>query len=249
MAPIYRGGDVTAYCPSCHSRSNFVMRDGTREFGNVDGPAPDLHPRVLLARQLARVEGKDPPSHFTRTVGLLLHCSTCHWPGLVHVACANTISDGMMLDFYPREGYPAADLPAGTPDDVAKEFREAERCAAAGAWRAGSALMRSALEKTLIANGYSQRNLEPKIDAAAEDGVITQARKQRAHQEVRVLGNDVLHDEWKLVTEDDFAASHHYTHRVIEDLYDDRSEVEKLLIAADRISAPEVDRSDTGNET
>ncbi len=55
-------------------------------------------------------------------------------------------------------------------------MREAERCAAVGAWRAASAMLRSALEKTLKANGYTNGNLAQKIDAAAVDGVIPAAR-------------------------------------------------------------------------
>ena len=31
---------------------------------------------------------------------------------------------------------------------------------------------------------------------AAGDGAISQPRKKRAHEDIRVLGNDVLHDDW-----------------------------------------------------
>ena len=55
-------------------------------------------------------------------------------------------------------------------------MREGERCAAAGAWLPASAMRRSALEKTLKANGYTNGNLAQKIEAAAVDGVRTAAR-------------------------------------------------------------------------
>jgi len=42
-------------------------------------------------------------------------------------------------------------------------------------------------------------------------------------------GNDILHDEWKEVTEEDFAIAYHYCQRIIEDFYDDRSTVENIL--------------------
>ena len=67
------------------------------------------------------------------------------------------------------------------------------------------------------------------IDKAAADGVITAARAKRAHEDVRVLGNDVLHDPWREVTEDDVGASHRYVQRILEDLYDDRASVEAIL--------------------
>ena len=87
------------------------------------------------------------------------------------------------------------------------------------------------------ANGYNTRkdlNLYAQIETAAEDGVITQARKKKAHDEVRVLGNDVLHDDWCEIPEEDVAASRRYTHRILEDLYDDRKTVLELLRSKDR---------------
>jgi hypothetical protein len=110
--------------------------------------------------------------------------------------------------------------------------------------RAASALFRSVLEKTLKANGYTKgtdpslRDLQKRIDAAAADGVITQARQKKAHDDIRALGNDVLHDDWRIVTDDEVEDSHRYTHRILEDLYDDRPTVLAILIAKNRMPAP-----------
>ena len=68
-----------------------------------------------------------------------------------------------------------------------------------------------------------------RIDKAAADGVITAARSKRAHDDVRVLGNDVLHDDWRVVTEEEVELSHRYVQRILEDLYDDRASVEDIL--------------------
>ena len=100
------------------------------------------------------------------------------------------------------------------------------------AWRGAAALLRSTLEKTLIAKGYErdgESNLYRKIEAAGADGVITSGRRQRAQDLVRTLGNDVLHDEWRAVTQQEAEDAHRYVDRVIEDLYDDRAAVEKAL--------------------
>jgi len=94
------------------------------------------------------------------------------------------------------------------------------------------------LEKTLIENGYPKGSLKDRIDEAAKDGVITAARQKRAHDDVRVLGNDVLHDEWRELTEDEYDAAHYYAQRIIEDFYDSRAEVEALLKQAGRLAAP-----------
>lgn len=123
------------------------------------------------------------------------------------------------------------------PTGIKREFREAEVCAENECYRAAAAMLRSVLDKTLRANGYNTRenkNLKQQIDAAAADGVITKARQKRAHEEVRVLGNDVLHDDWHEITEEDVDVSRQYLQRLLEDFYDDRPSVLALLKAANR---------------
>jgi hypothetical protein len=133
-----------------------------------------------------------------------------------------------LIDFSPRSIANAA-LPKDLPMDLTNEFREAELTASVGAWRAASALMRSTLEKALKHSGYSKGNLKTIIDEAANDGAITAARSLRAHDDIRVLGNDILHDDWRPITEAEFEVAHRYTQRILEDLYDDRPSVLKLL--------------------
>lgn len=212
---------MTAHCPTCRSPSSFT-------------------PKLTL--------NVDRPHHVDRTVyPRLLYvfgsCIRCGRGGLATVADAGGVNAARALvSFFPIS-VEHAPLPAGAPEDVVAEFREAEQCLAFGAPRAASALFRSALEKVLKANGYRRendrtlRNLQLVIDAAAADGVITNARSKKAHEEVRCLGNDVLHDDWKAVSEDDVKAARHYTQRVIEDLYDDRATVEGILRAKGRLPA------------
>ena len=124
------------------------------------------------------------------------------------------------------------------------EFREGEQCREARCYRAAAAMFRSVLDKTLRANGYKDKrgtNLEQQIDAAASDGVITAARQRRAHEEIRVLGNDVLHEAWEAVTPDDVTAARQYAQRILEDFYDDRDSVLTLLRAKGRV--PDEDRA------
>jgi hypothetical protein len=141
-------------------------------------------------------------------------------------------------NFYPFSPE-RAPLPPDSPAGVVAEVCEAELCAAVRAWRAASALLRSALEKTLIANGYQNGSLKARIDEAAGDGVITAARQKHAQEDVRVLGNDVLHDEWRAVTAEEYEAAHHYVQRIVEDFYDHRAEVEATLIKAGRLPNPQ----------
>ena len=141
-----------------------------------------------------------------------------------------------LLDFYP-EAKERLPLPKDVPARIKREFREAELCSEAGCYRAASAMLRSVFDKTLRANGYNTRenkNLKQQIDAAANDGVITKARQKRAHEEVRVLGNDVLHDDWHEIKEEDVDVSRQYLQRLLEDFYDDRPSVLALLKSAGR---------------
>jgi hypothetical protein len=171
----------------------------------------------------------------------LFRCAGCGRGGLGIIAYQSSAYPGSsrreLWDFHPevRDRLP---LPKAVPEGIAKEFREAEKCFDANAFRAAAGMFRSVLDKTLRASGYKVKGgttLEQQIDMAAEDGVITQSRKRRAHDEIRVLGNDVLHDEWHEIAPADVEAARHYAQRILEDLYDDRESVLALLTDAGRV--------------
>jgi hypothetical protein len=141
------------------------------------------------------------------------------------------------VDFHPEAGE-KYDLPMGVPAGIVSEFREAQRCLDSECTRAAAGMVRSVLDKVLRANGYKVKKgtpLEQQIDSAAVDGVITAARRRRAHDEIRVLGNDVLHDEWRSIDKEDVEAALHYAQRILEDFYDDRPSVLKQLRDAGKI--------------
>ncbi|WP_216643638.1 DUF4145 domain-containing protein [Spiribacter salilacus] len=140
-------------------------------------------------------------------------------------------------------------MPASFPEALLKEFREAESCLGYGCYRAAAGLFRSVLEKTMRINGYDGKgfkNLPDKIDAAAGDGIITASRQKAAHEKIRVLGNDVLHDEWREIPEPDVKSAHHYAQRILEDLYDDRASVLAILERAGRLE-PDVASGDSAD--
>jgi hypothetical protein len=142
----------------------------------------------------------------------------------------------VLQDFYPTSP-DLANVPSAVPTDLRNELREAELAASVGAYRAATALLRSTLEKTLKANGYSKGNLEAKIDQAESDHVITAARKRQVHEDVRRLGNDVVHDPWRLVTVIEYEQAHQYVEWLLEDFYADRPTVQAELVAANRLDA------------
>ena len=225
-APVYANGNVRARCPDCGGAlTSFDHRgDGNREFGAIVRMGPFEH------------EG----AGFERALYVLVRCAGCGRGGLATVVDNGRQVDGVLIDFHPTS-VDRAKLPDGTPPGVIGEYREAELCASVGAWRGASALLRSALEKVLTANGYTKKLgvLQARIDAAAADGAITAARSKRAHDDVRTLGNDILHDDWRAVTAEEYGTAHHYVLRVIEDLYDDRATVEQLLVENGRLALAE----------
>jgi hypothetical protein len=148
-----------------------------------------------------------------------------------------------------------AALPPSVPSEIVKEFRESELDATHAAYRSASAMLRSVLEKTLKLNGCDEvevmdkqntplldKNNNPRkstksidrIDAAARDSLITETRQKRAHENIRDLGNDILHDDWHEVTQEEFEGAHKYSQRILEDSYDDRPTVLARLTAKGR---------------
>ena len=99
---------------------------------------------------------------------------------------------------------------------------------------------RSAPVEVLKANGYTRKQLAANIDDAADGGVITPSRTQRAHDDIRVLGNEIVHDEWREVDGKEVTAALHDAQRVVEDFYDDQPTVEALPSVKGRTPAPAV---------
>jgi hypothetical protein len=220
MKPVFVTGSVRAICPECGALTTFESRSGKGDHGS-------------LVREWPRPPSQAPlPYH--RTIYLLLRCAGCGRGGLAEIAAGNIVADGELVSFVPSAPV-RAKLPPATPEEVVREVREAELCVAAGAHRAASAMLRSALEKVLKLNGFTKGNLKNKIDEASTDGLLTESRRSRAHQDVRCLGNDVLHDEWREVVQDEAETAHHYVQRVLEDFYDDRPTVEAALRAKNRL--------------
>lgn len=222
MADLNDQGSVTARCPGCGSLSTFEWRANHGQFGAITVDYAHRNwGNVSLDYRLFRCAG-------CGRGGLGTIAYSGQYPGQYRELCA----------FHPESRDRLA-IPDQVPKGIATEFREGEKCLNAGALRAAAGMFRSVLDKTLRASGFKEKKgttLEQQIDLAAQDGVITQARRRRAHDEIRVLGNDVLHDEWREVPIADVEAARHYAQRVLEDFYDDRASVLHLLRDAGRIA-------------
>ncbi|KVN30899.1 hypothetical protein WJ63_08340 [Burkholderia pyrrocinia] len=175
----------------------------------------------------------------------LTKCSNC---GAGALATLNQSARGHaieLVDFYPEADQEQRSLPDLVPEGIRREFREGEECANAGCYRAAAAMFRSVLDKTLRANGYKLKKgtpLDQQIDLAASDGVITAARRKRAHDEIRTLGNYVLHEAWREITPDEVNTAREYAAHLLHDLYDARETV--LAVLREKGRTPDEDLPD-----
>jgi hypothetical protein len=211
---------VSAYCPDCHTVTGFEPQ------------------QVSEAVSLGPYQHKG--QSYKRLSNVYSRCSRCGRGGLAIILANEGPASAVLESFYPMS-VDEATLPSAVPQGILAEFREAEKCASLGVNRAASALFRSVLEKVLKTNGYTDSslgNLQKRIDAATDDGVITEARRKQAHDNVRSLGNDVLHDEWRIITDEEVQDAYRYSQRILEDFYDYRATVEAQLIAKNRLPGP-----------
>jgi len=227
MAKINELGNVQANCPDCNGAlSIYEWSVGGSALGTVNKqtPYPSWGNSILDYRFFC--------------------CAGCGRGGLGLIIWHGTRypGDKRELIWFIPEAKEKLSLPGKVPEGIVNEFREAEKCMESECHRAAAGMLRSVLDKTMKANGYNDKgvSLEKKIEMAANDRVITEARKRRAHEEIRVLGNDVLHDEWHPIPPEDPESARHYCQRILEDLYDDRESVLSLLRSAGRV--PEEDR-------
>jgi hypothetical protein len=227
MAIINEQGNVIARCPECNgAKSTFECASQGQSRGNFT----KLYSRGFRRDEELRVRFQ------------LFRCAGCGRGGLgairMMAVADHSYPQGIweLLHFFP-EAKERLKFPTAVPKGIQNEFREAEMCVEHECYRGGAALFRSVLDKTLRDNGYKTKreNLRDQIDEASADGVITSARKSKAHEEIRVLGNDVLHDEWRAISLEDVEAAHHYVQRILEDFYDDRESVLAQLRKAKRV--------------
>lgn len=224
-------GTIVARCPGCNGgTSTFEWKYNGRELGSIPEKVPHTGTSVNYSFRSYR----------------LFRCAGCGRGGLGSIRFGGSLNypgEFSFLEWFYPEAKERMHLPPDTPDGLSSEFREAEVCLENRCFRAAAGLFRSVLEKTLHANGYKPKRekLVEQIDAAAADGAISEARRKRAHEDIRVLGNDVLHDEWEQIELDQVELAHHYSQRILEDFYDDRETVLKLLRQKGRV--PDEDKA------
>lgn len=228
----WQENNVLARCPDCDAVTSFDDRG---------------HSNTKLGASIVIRSTRFNGFTYSRVLWQALRCNVCSRGAFAKILDYGSGQSAVLQDFLPQ-AIEKASLPASTPRDLQVEFREAELCAAHSAYRSGSAMLRSVLDKTLKKNGYDEvefeekgaikrsRSLLHRVNAACGDGVLTETRRKKAHENIRVLGNDILHDDWREVTIEEFDEAHKYSQRILEDFYDDRATIEAQLRIKGRIS-------------
>lgn len=231
MADLQKSGAIVAFCPGCNGgRSTFEWRGVKDAFGAIQLPRRFASQNRVISYRLFRCAACGQGGY-----GIVLYSpSEAAYPG----------QTATLEDFYPQSSDSLL-LPTAVPVGIVSEFREGEKCLGNNCVRAAAGMFRSVLDKTLRANGYktARESLAHQIDEAAADKILTESRRLRAHDEIRVLGNDVLHDEWHEIPKLDVETARHYAQRILEDFYDDRPSVLVLLRGAKRV--PDEDKPKT----
>jgi hypothetical protein len=225
--PKQVGGNVVARCPACRAVTTFESR-GEREHGSLV-----LEGDVKVGRVL-----------YSRTIFRLLRCAGCGRGGLAEIADSGRVVDGGLKAFFPD--LPAlAELPSEVPAELSSDVMEAERCASVRAYRAGVALLRSVLERTLKLNGFRDADmdkdrrlsLKTRLRHALDDGLIAPTRWSQLDDGIREFANDILHDApYQEVSTDDFSRVHTFAQRLLEDFYGDREVVVRRLVEKGRLT-------------
>ena len=140
MEPVFVEGNIRADCPGCGVPSTFEYRD-------PDNPGAEFGSVVLHKNHRYKSTG------YPMIIHKLLRCTVCNRPGVAKLHVGNNYKEGVLESFWPSS-ITSAKLPDNTPEQIEKELREAESCMSVEAWRGAAALLRSALEKILVENGY-----------------------------------------------------------------------------------------------
>jgi hypothetical protein len=117
-------------------------------------------------------------------------CDNCEMP--VCGAYTSDADDEEDIEVWPkavsRKSY------RDVPEAIASAASEAHQALGAFAPRAAVAMARAVVEATAKQKGITGGRLESKIDNLAEEGLISEATKEVAH-EIRFAGNEVAHGD------------------------------------------------------
>lgn len=98
------------------------------------------------------------------------------------------------IQWVPAIGAEPSEFP-GTPEHIADAAQEAQRCHSIKCYRSAAMTARAVVEATAKNKGFTEGNLDKKINDMAAAGLIRPLIAAAAHQ-LRLFGNDMAHGDF-----------------------------------------------------
>jgi hypothetical protein len=141
--PKYVGGNIIATCPDCNAVSSFVTTSSDNK-------------QEQLGSVLLHTPHQYQGTNYDILMWLFVRCVNCH-----RAALQNSILEAMRSilgkwNSFFRKQSNKRNCRLMCPKTLSKSFERRNWTHAFGAYRSGSALLRSVLEKALNTNGYEE---------------------------------------------------------------------------------------------
>jgi len=154
-----------------------------------------------------------------------LYCNGCkkgvyfYLPNYIIKGGSYRIESSSVADFYPRS---ILNVDPAIPEDIADDFKEANKCFAVQAKKATVTMCRRVLQNTCISKGADpKKDLFNQIDELESKRIINPSMKDVAHT-IRMIGNWGAHpqeDPLKDVTTDDASEIVKFTSEFLDEVF------------------------------
>jgi Domain of unknown function (DUF4145) len=164
-----------------------------------------------VVRGQAYWEGSGPPAEWT-----LVQCDRCHEPTL---QVREDFGGGFAEDHNPATMYPTPTrLSPSVPNNLRREWEEAQTCFRAKAYAACVVMVRRTLEGTCADQGVKENTLARSLKKLAADGLVDETLAQWANA-LRIAGNKGAHYTGKPVAREDAADALAFAEALLDHIY------------------------------
>jgi hypothetical protein len=162
------------------------------EFGKLGAYTPSNYTNFAID-MLCPHCGYYTPFHGPQVAAsyVAVQCHRCRKPVLLQYK-GNQLLDAdsdLIVDYYPKRIIP---IDPYVPQEIGKDYLEAERCFSVGAWHACAVMARRCMHQVMARENAEGRDLFLQINHLKESRIITPTLAEAA-QRVRVLGNHGAH--------------------------------------------------------
>jgi len=159
---------------------------------------------------------------------VLLHCTRCGSPMLVHQVNVGNMAQGDLWDT-PTRLFPPSEQRSNpnAPKEIQSAFEEAWACYRARAHTAAVIMCRKTLESICVAHGVTERNLNNSLKKLKDQGLIDD-RLFEWSDTLRVAGNEAAHGVGIAISEPDARDILEFTNALLDYLFSYRDRFEQF---------------------